>query len=66
MSRVLISLWLQPMSWPQGIMMMSIISLHDDTALLCSEMPLVFGVSLLINNHFWKHSPAFTLVLYQL
>lgn len=46
--------------------LMSIISLHDCAAVLCSKMPLVFVVSLLIHNHFWKYSPPFTLELCQL
>lgn len=54
---VLISFWLQPMSWPRDTTgtesLMSIIRLHDDTAVLCREMPLIFVAYSLINNNFY-------------
>lgn len=69
-SGVLISFWLQPRAGLGEIMrtksLMSIISLHDDTAVLCREVPLLFVVSLLINSPVWKCSAAFKLVLCQL
>lgn len=35
------------------VSLMSIISPHDDTAVLCRGMPLLFAVSPLINNNFY-------------